>query len=204
MAGLSDIEMDSLKEIGNVGVGNAATALSKMINKKVDITIPDAEFVSIQRFPEKAGGPETVVDCLYVPTTGDINGNALFFFRRECALKFVDLIMGKEPGTTKEMDDMDKSSFQEMANIVSAAYLNSMANMLGMAIMPEPPKLASDMLQSVIDGILAGIAKHANEVLYIQTQIKINDINVHANFTLLLDTESLNVLMSKLKEKYGI
>ncbi len=204
MADLTDIEMDALREIGNVGMGNAATALSKMISKKVDINLPSTEFVGITNFPEVAGGRETVVDCLFVPLTGDISGNALFFFSHDSALRLIDIMMGKEPGSTKELSEMDMSSFTEMANIVAGAYLSSMANMLKISIFPSPPKSASDMLQAVIDAILAELAKHANEVLFIKTNMTIDDVKIEGTFTLLFDEDSLNIVLKKLKEQFEI
>ncbi len=203
MAELDEKEMDAVREVGNVGVGNAATALSKMISKTVDINIPETSFVPIKNFAEIAGGRETIVNCIYVNITGDLGGEALLFFKEESTKRFVDLLLGKQPGETKELGEIEISSFSEMANIVVGSYLNSMADMLQLKIMPNPPQTAYDMLQSVIDSILINLSKSADEILYLKTNIKIEEENIEGSMIILFQEESLKRLLTKLKELYG-
>ena len=204
MKDLSSIEQDALKEVANVGVGNAATALSKMIGKVVDINIPSAEFVPIPKFGEKAGGAETVVYCLHVGLDGGMGGDALFFFKKEEALKLSDLLLGKESGASKELDEMGKSALGEMSNIVVGSYISSIANMLKMEILLKPPNTAEDMLQSIVDAILIKLSRSADEMLLISTELNIGDEKIDGVFTILFDYDSLGILLAKLKEVYGV
>ena len=204
MVDLTEMEMDSLREIGNVGIGNSATALSKMIGKKVEIKIPCTEFIPIASYAEKAGGAEMVVFCMHIGVSGDLGGEALFFFQRENALRFVDLVNMQPDGTSKEFDEMSKSTLLELSNIVVGSYLNSVANMLKMEIFPEPPHAAEDMLQAVIDAVLAKLSRSADDVLYIETEFSVGEQQIAGSFTMLFDEKSLSVLLSKLKEVYGI
>jgi chemotaxis protein CheC len=204
MSNLTESEMDALKEVGNVGVGNAATALAKMISKKVDITIPDSKFIPIKRFSEVAGGAESVVNCIYVPIVGDITGEALLIFKEDSTKHLIDVIMGQPKGTTNNIGDMEISGFTEMANIVIGSYLSSMANMLSLKILPNPPSAAYDMLQSVIDAVLIKLSRTADEILYIKTEMSINEDAVDGIMVILFSEESLKKVLEKLKELYGL
>ena len=95
---LDETKIDALKEVGNVGVGNAATALSKLISRNVEINIPDTSFIKISKFCEMAGGEETIVNCLYIGMQGEIEGEAILFFNEKSTKNFIDLLMEKEKG----------------------------------------------------------------------------------------------------------
>lgn len=204
MLDLSEMEIDALKEVGNVGIGNAATALSKMLNKKVEIFLPITKFVPITKFSEEAGGSENVVISLYLEITGGIQGETIFLFPMKGALELVDLMMFQEPGTLKEMDEMAESAFKEMANIFVGAYLSGLAKMMNTKIYPGIPKVANDMVQAVLDQVLSNLSKSANEILTVKTQINIDGYDIDGLYFMLFEDASLRVVLQKLKEAYGL
>jgi chemotaxis protein CheC len=201
---LNDLEKDGLKEIGNIGTGNAATALSKLLNKHIEIIIPETKFVPIEQFANEFGGPEKIVVSTYLEVLGDLNGESLFIFPVESAEKIVDLMMQQPIGTSKIIDETAQSAFKEMSNIFTGAYLNSMADFLGNRILPSIPHITTDMLQSVIDFILAKVSNHSDTVLCIKTKIEISDMEIDGHFAILFDNASMAKLLEVLKKMYGI
>jgi chemotaxis protein CheC len=204
MNNLTDMEFDALKEVGNVGVGNAATALSKFLDKKIDIDLPDTRFVHFSRLAEEMGGAERIVTGVYLQLVGDLSGEAIFIFEQEGAFELVDLITGNKIGNTKSMTTFNESAFKEMTNIFTGAYLASLSKMLDLTILQSIPHMGADMTQSIIDFILIRFSEHADDILMIKTGIDIQGHNINGSFMLVFDPTSLNKIISVLKSKYGI
>lgn len=200
---LNDLEKDALREVGNVGTGNAATALSKIINKRVAMVIPETSFVPIKEYAQKIGGAEKINASVYIQIIGDISGEALLMFPKEDSLKIIDMMLGNKPGTTMIIDDMGISALNELANIFVGAYLNSLANLLRLKILPNVPHIAIDMAQAVIDFILVKISDYADNVLSIKTDIAIEDVQVTGTFILIFETESLKKILEILNKMYS-
>jgi chemotaxis protein CheC len=201
---LSPAEFDALREVGNIGVGNATTALSKILNKRIAINIPETKFVNIEKFARELGGAEKMVVCLYLSFSGDISGQCLFAFSEPDALELVDLMIGSKPGTSKKFDEMGESAFMEMSNIFTGAYLSALANMLSMRIFPSVPHIANDMVQSVSDLMLIKVGRVANELLCVKAKINVDGHNINGEFIILFDDPSLVRLLDYLKTTYGI
>ncbi len=201
---LSEMEIDALKEAGNVGVGNAATALSKMLNKQIGINLPDTKFVPLEKFGEEIGGPEKIVVSLYLQITGDLAGECIFLFSKEGAMELIDLIMMKQPGETKVIEEMEESAFKEMSNIFVGAYLNALAKMLSMKLFPSVPHVATDMAQSIVDFMLIKLAKSADNLLCVKTAIDIEGHNIDGQFIIIFEEESLKIIVDKLHKMYGM
>lgn len=200
---LTELEKDALKEVGNVGTGNAATALSKLLNKHVEIIIPETKFVPIKEFAKELGGPETIVVSTYLEIFGGLSGEAIFIFPVKSAEKIVDVMMENPVGTTKIIDEMAESAFKEMSNIFTGAYITSLADMMKMKLFPTVPHITIDMLQSVIDFMLAKVSNYSDTILSIKTKIEIKEVEIEGNFIILFDIASINKLLNILKEMYG-
>jgi chemotaxis protein CheC len=201
---LSEAELDALRECGNVGIGNAVTALSKMINKRIEIDIPVTKFVGLNKFSNELGGAEKIVSGIYLDITGDLDGQAIFVFPEKDAISLIDLIYGNKIGTTKSIGEMEESAIKEMANIVVGAYLNSIADMAGMKIFPSIPYTATDMAQSIIDLVLIKQAQYSDQILIVKEKINIEGQNIDGTFIMVFTQESLKKLLNSLHEKYGV
>ncbi len=201
---LTDMEFDALKEVGNVGVGNAATALSRFLDRRVEIDLPTTKFVHFGNLANELGGPEQIVTGVYLQLVGDLSGEAVFMFPRNDALLLVDLITGNKIGSTKTMTEFNESAFKEMSNIFTGAYLASMSKMLGFTILQSIPHMAADMAQSILDFILIRFAMHADEILMIKTKIQIEGHKIDGNFMLVFEPLSLKKIVSAIKYQYGI
>jgi len=172
---LTALEKDALREVGNIGTGNATTALSTLLNTHIEIIIPNIDFIPINRFANELGGAEKLVVASYLALTGDVKGESLFICPVKSAEKIADLMLNQEIGKSKIEDEMVQSVFKEISNIFTGAYLNSIADFLEMRILPSVPDLATDMLQAIMDEILSKVANHSDEILCIKTEIQIKN-----------------------------
>ncbi|MBN1157085.1 chemotaxis protein CheC [Candidatus Woesearchaeota archaeon] len=202
-AKLSEKEMDALQEMGNISTGNATTALSKLLNKNIEMNIPETRFVPIRKFADEVGGPEKIISGIYLQLLGDLEGEALFIFSKESTLELIDLILGKKLGTTKTMDEFDESAFKEMGNILTGSFLNALSRMLDVKILSSIPHFATDMAQSVLDSVIAKIGKCADEVLCVKTKINVEGHKINGEFLVLFDETSLKKMLKTLHKKYG-
>jgi chemotaxis protein CheC len=201
---LTPAEMDALREVGNVGTGNASTALSKILNRTIDIDIPITKFIPVEKFADEMGGAEQEVMGIYLATEGDVIGETLFMFPKEGAFNLIDLMMGQEPGTTKQVDEMGESAFKEMSNIFTGAYLTSLSNMLGISILPGVPHTATDMTQAIIDSVLVQLVKKSDQLLFVRTRINVQGCKIDGTFMLFFDPDSLGRILQLLHEKFGL
>lgn len=198
LLGIGPIERDALREVGNIATGNAATALSNLLNKYIEIKVPDVNTIPIKDFAEYCGGPEKIVVGTYLEITGELTGEAMFLFPKESAEKLVDLMLGQEPGTSSMEDEMAISAFKEMTNIVTGGYLNSIGDFISAKLFPSVPLFRIDMLQSLIDFVLVKASNSADNLLTINTKIEVKDIEIEGSFIVLFDVPSYNKLLKTL------
>lgn len=200
----NDTELDALRECGNVGMGNAATSLSKLLDKQVDISLPETKFVPLQEIAGLVGGPESIVSGIFLPIAGDLKGQSMFIFSEVSALKIVDLMMGQEIGTAKKFGELEDSAVKEMANIFIGSYLSSIGDLTDLTLLPDVPHTATDMAQSVIDGAIQNIAKYSDNVLLVKESIKVEGLEIEGIFIVIFDQDSLGKLVKSLSAKYGV
>ncbi|MFW5990647.1 MAG: chemotaxis protein CheC [Candidatus Nanoarchaeia archaeon] len=200
---VKDMELDAIKEVGNIGAGNAAVSLSKILNKKIEMDVPEADFIPLNNFAEKFGGPERIVMSIYSPIVGELTGETLFIFSRDCAMGLVDLMMGNEIGHTKIMDELSESAFKEMANIFIGSYLNAISDMINLKIMPGVPVVATDMVQAILDSLLMRMGEYADKVLCNKAKISIEGHPIKGDFIFIFDLETMKVLLNKMHNSYN-
>lgn len=199
---LDEMERDAIKEVGNIGTGNAATALSKLLKKHVEIIIPETKFIPIKGFADEFGGPEFLVTSTYLEIFGDLNGEALFIFPIPSAKKMVTLLLETDKETTNLSQELSESAFKEMSNIFAGAYLNSLANLIDVRILPNIPQIKTDMLQSILDFMLVKVSNYSDTILSIKTKIEVKDIEMEGYFIIIFDIASINKLLHLLKKMY--
>ncbi|SHJ68857.1 chemotaxis protein CheC [Hathewaya proteolytica DSM 3090] len=161
----SSMQLDALKEVGNIGVGNSATALSQLLNKKVDITVPNVNIVPFDEF-YKNGLAEKIVIGVLVRVLGDCPGNILFVFEEESALNIVRNLMGDH---ITEMNDMAMSALCEVGNIISSSYMNSISKFTNLAMMSSVPAINCDMLGAMLTTVFMESGQYDEYVLDIET-----------------------------------
>ena len=194
----TDEQKDALKEIMTIGAGNAATALSQMLRKRVSIEIPKVNLASIDKAPAIFGGEEALVTTVYLQLYGDASGVILFSFHKNEANKLADLLLDNPTGKTKILNDMGKSAIQETASILSGAYLSALSKLLNMKLLVSTPAIAHDMSGAIVDNILIETSKEADYTLIIDTELYIVEEKVMAYFFFIPDVESLRKILNTL------
>lgn len=161
---LSTLQLDALKEVSNIGAGNAATALSMMIGRKVDMTVPAVNIVRLEDIVEENG--ECEVSGTVVRVLGDIAGNILLVFEKPTAENVIEKLVGSKQSPESEMGS---SVLCEIANIISASYMNSIAQLTNLAILPSVPATSYDMLGAILTTTFIESNQYDEYILDIET-----------------------------------
>jgi chemotaxis protein CheC len=191
---LTPIQLDALKEVGNIGTGNAATALSQMINKKVDMTVPSINIVPFDDIFSSLGGDEIVVGVI-VRVLGDTPGNILFVFEKETTLKLVETLTGMKE---EYLSEMGNSVICEIGNIISSSYMNAIAKFTGLSIMPSVPAVTYDMLGAILSTTFIESGQFDDYVLDIETVFMENNEEISGHFYYVPMPGSLEKILSSL------
>ena len=195
---LSEFELDALRELGNIGAGNAATALSQIVNKKILMEVPTIKIVSLNDIPDELGGPEVVIAGILIKILGDAPGNILFSLPQQSSLLLVDMIMGRPRGATQLLTGMDISALKEIGNILASSYLNAIVSMSELVMIPSVPAFAYDMAGALLDIICIEYSKIGDYALLIDTEFIESDSRINGQFFLLPNPESLDTILHAL------
>lgn len=169
----TNIQLDALKEVSNIGAGNGATSLSMMLGKKIDMTVPAVNIVRMDELINSAGEKEVV--GILVKVLGDIKGSILIEFEKNKAMQIVNILLGKNNET--ELTSMSSSALCEIGNIVSASYMNSISQFTGLEISPSVPELADDMSSSILSIVFVESGQYDDYILDIETMFLDEDNN---------------------------
>lgn len=196
----NNVYMDVLREIGNIGAGNATTALSQMVNCKIDMEVPRVRILSFNELSNIFGGPEKPVIGVLFKLSMDMDGMMLFLLDIKSAKSLVNMLMqGMSQG--EELTDMDISTLQEVGNIISGAYVYSLSEMTNMTIWTSVPYLARDMAGAVLSVPAIEVAKTADEAVIIETVFKDGDNDINGFFILIPEQKSFDDMIEKLGVK---
>lgn len=200
---LSSMHLDVLREIGNIGSGNAATALASLLNTVVDIEVPVISLISYDKIADYLGGGNTKAIGMTVGLEGDVCGCMLEVVHLGFARKLINTFYPKEITDLAKIDDMDLSVLREMSNITTAAYVNSIAAMTQLYINIEPPENYCDYVSSLVAIPAEKLSRSYEEpVLYIDEKLHIGDTEINSGLILVLDSVSIQVLFKKLGMPY--
>ena len=188
---------DVLKELGNIGAGNAMTALSQMLQCKVDMKVPQVKLLDFCDVGEMMGGEEQIMVGVFLGVEGDITGSMMFMVEEESARHLIQKItMGMLPAGS-EFEEMGLSAMKEVGNIITGAYLNSLSTLTNLKIFPTPPALTVDMAGAIlcVPAIQFGI--FGDKILLIQSQFY-DEVELDGYFILLPDLESYAKILTAL------
>lgn len=195
---LTELQLDALREIGTIGAGNAATGLSNMLKKKINIDIPSVKVVRLEKIPDLLGGPESSVAAVYFHVTGPFSGAIFLIFSLKEALRLVDMLLDRNNGDTKTLDEFAGSALKELGNISVGSYLVALSEVVKMRLMHSIPGLATDMLEAVLDGVLIELALEAENAVVIDTEFKVEKDRVQGHFLFLPEPDGLDRILKAL------
>lgn len=188
---------DVLKELGNIGAGNAMTALSQMLQCKVDMKVPQVRLLDFSEVGKMIGGEEQIMVAVLLGVEGDITGSMMFMVEEESARHLIRKItMGMMPDGT-EFEEMGLSAMQEAGNIITGAYLNSLSTLTNLKIYPTPPALTVDMAGAILSVPAIQFGIFGDKILMIQSQFY-DEIELDGYFILIPDLESYAKILTAL------
>ena len=195
---LSPVAIDCLKEIGNIGSGNAASSLSAMLSKSVRMRVPHIRVLDYQTAIDEVGGPEQVLTGILVTFKGDIKGMIMFLLDNAFAKIVVNTFMGKDNIDVLKMDEADTSAVKEMGNIMAGSYLNALAALAGFTVAMDVPSMTVDMMGAIMNAPMTEFSEIGDKVLFINDGFIIDGVDINSNIILIPEMESLDIIMKKL------
>lgn len=195
---LSEMQLDVLREIGNIGSGNAATALSNMLNRPINIGVPIVKILDYNEVTGMLGGPEKMLIGIMLTFTGDVEGMILFLLEREFAHETINTLLGMTLNDFNELDDMGISTMQEVGNIMAASYINAISQLTNLSIGISPPALTIDMVGSILSVPAIHFANISDRVIFIDGAFELGVSNQHNNILLIPEIASLEKIMNSL------
>jgi chemotaxis protein CheC len=188
----NDTQLDALRELANIGAGNASTALSGMLGRPVDLTVPDARVVAMPQAVEEIGPAESVVTGIALGVLGDMPSIVLMLLTPSDASAICGLL-GLEPDS-----EYAESALGEIGNVVGTSYLNALADMTGLELEPTPPATATDMLGSLVQTVLASRASASDSALLLDSSMIVEGEGCSIIFLLSPDHGGAGELLSRL------
>lgn len=190
--------MDVLKEIGNIGAGNATTALASMLQQKVDMKVPKVDLMEFKEVGLFLGGEDSIMAGVYLLVEGDINGSMMFLSHKKAAKHMVNqLLMGMGHPEEDEFDEMELSALKELGNIMTGSYLNALSDLTKLKIFPSVPEIKIDMAGAILSAPAIEFATLGDKILMIQTNFT-DELDIDGYFILVPDLDSYDKIMKAL------
>ncbi|HHW43745.1 CheY-P-specific phosphatase CheC [Desulfofundulus thermobenzoicus] len=196
---LSPVELDALKEVGNIGLGNAVTSLAQLINRRVSMHVPRTCFLPYEEMINMIGGYEELVGCVSLRVLGDAPGMVLYVFNEESTYRLVDMLIGAPVGTTAALDEMAESAIKEVGNVLTGSFISAIGMMTGLNMITTVPLFAFDMLGAVLTSLMVAAGRVEDQVLVIETELFHDlEVQIKGHFFLLTEPGAIDRLISAL------
>lgn len=196
---LNEMQLDALREIGNIGSGNAATALSSMLEKAVNIAVPKISVLDYNAACEQLGGPEQLLVGILFSLSGDITGMMMFLLHKEFAHMVLNSLVGSAFDGYSELNEMDKSTIQEVGNIMAGSYINAISAMTGLTIDLSVPNMSVDMAGALLSVPAIYYANISDKIIMIEDEFgHENEESASSHILLIPEVEGLTKIMESL------
>jgi len=194
--------LDVFKEIGNIGAGNAASALAGLLNKRISMSVPDASVVPFSDVVNVLDGPETLIVGVLVDISGDLNGYILLMLGMDDAMSMVAHALGEPKRDTAAPDfdltELERDTLSEIANILVGSFLSAISSFTGLGVRPSVPQMAVDMLGAIISIATIEYGMIGDSVLFLKTKFSDLEGDIAGHFFLIPDYSSYKVLINSL------
>lgn len=206
LSSFNNMQLDAIREVGNIGTGNAATALSKLLSCMIDMDVPKAELVSIYDLAGHYGDPNQQMAAVFVRSLGEFSCSLIFIQKEEDADLMVNLLLKQQFGADnipKELpQEMSDSALTEVGNIILSSFLNAINLLIGTQHQISVPGVAHDMLSSILDVVASIFGQIGETALMVNTELKVEETGdkpISGNIIMLPDPEALELLLRKLQ-----
>ncbi len=194
---VNELYMDVLKEIGNIGSGNATTAIANMLNLKLNMNVPKVKLMNVQQLGSAISDEEETIVGIFLGLEQDIEGSMMFLLKLDSAHYLVNRLMGTEKQGTTEFSEMELSALKEIGNIIAGSYLSALSTMTNMVIAPTIPYIAVDMAAAILSVPAIMFGQYGDNALLIETEFG-DDVMIEGYFVLLPELDSYDKILQSL------
>jgi chemotaxis protein CheC len=192
MTALSSLQLDALRELANIGSGTAGTALSRLLGRAVDISVPNAVVLPLAEAVEAVGPAEEEVTGVAIPLAGDMDAVVLLVFPVEDGGTLCGML-GVEAGTEDAV-----SALGEIGNILAASYIGSLGAMTGLDLDLTPPQTVTDMLAAIVASVLATRAAGTDTALILDSELRVEGDECSLSFLLLPEPGGVREILARM------
>lgn len=192
------MELSVVKEMTNIGLGHATSALSDMTGKAFNMSVPDVESLSLEEIPALLGGAESFSAGIYMPIEGDVSGHIAFLMPWPSAQALWKMLLGTQPESPDEISEMDASAILEIGNIINSSFLNAISDMTNLSMHATPPYMAVEMSAAILDAIVVEASSRDHVALAIRTVINDFEGSMEGFFVYIPSIGGLRQLFSTL------
>ncbi|MBQ1749143.1 MAG: chemotaxis protein CheC [Lachnospiraceae bacterium] len=194
---LNEMYVDVLREIGNIGAGNATTAVSQMLNTKIEMNVPIVKLLPVEEIGSVMGDEEQTIVGIFLGVEGDINGSMMFLMDMTSARQMVNRLMMRDPDYAGDFDEMDQSAIREIGNIIASSYLSALSGLTGLYISPTVPFLAVDMAAAILSVPAVQFGMMGDQALLIETEFG-DDKKFSGYYILMPEEDSYEKILTSL------
>lgn len=195
---MNGLGLDLIREIGSIGTGNSATALSSLLGESVRMTIPGVQILGYNEAIKSLGDPEEIVAAILVKMSGEINGLMLFILKLDFINEVLSRVMNKKIDDYYQLNILETSALEEIGNIIISSYVNAMSTLSDVTINLSVPDIAINMLGGILSVPMVEFGYVTDKMMMISGQFIIGGKVLHSDLLMMPDIESLNFLMEKL------
>jgi chemotaxis protein CheC len=188
----NEVQLDALRELANIGAGTASTALSEMLGRSIDLSVPDARVLPMADAVAQIGPAEQEITGIALGVEGDLPATVLMLLTPRDATQ-VCVLLGLEPGS-----ELAPSALGEIGNVVGTSYLNALAGMTGISVEPTPPATVTDMLGAIVESVLATRAVWSDRTLLLDSALVVEGEDCAMSFLLVPDHGGAEELLARL------
>jgi chemotaxis protein CheC len=195
---LTEFEKDALKEVGNIGIGHATTSLAKMVNERVEITLPDLKLIQLIKLPGLIKNDSPMIGIIQ-ELKDDYRGFIVLLLSRDSSKFLIKLVLG-EAKETNTFDEMEQSVLKEVGNIMNGTYISALSNFLGIRISLSPPTHVYDMGDAIINQLVGVMSQEVDNVLFLRTEFIILSEKVNGKMFVITDSLSISKILDSIKK----
>ena len=194
---VNDMYVDVLREIGNIGAGNATTAIAQMLGSRLNMQVPNVKLMEASQLGGAICDEEETVVGIFLEVCNDISGSMMFLMRMDSAHVIVNKLMMRDPEYNEPFDEMDLSALKEIGNIIAASYLSALSTLTNLRIQPSVPYIAVDMAAAILSGPAIQFGQYGDNALFIETEFG-DDVKMQGYFILMPEQDSYSKILSSL------
>lgn len=197
---LNEMQIDVLREIGNIGAGNAATALASLLDETVEMTLPIVKITDFDTATNALGGAESMTVGVLVNFSGEANGMIMFLLNMEDAKDITDILvpMEEDEEDGKGLSELKLSAIKEIGNILSSSYVNSISVLTGLTIHLSIPYIAIDMAGALMSVPIIEFGSIGDSLMYIEERFKGATNNLRSHIIMFAEIDTLKIIMERL------